>query len=471
MGRALLQEGLTEIEPTRGKYGKPEQSWIVHGASIEQLARIGERFGQESVAVRMNGKNFLVFTNGPAKNHCTPPIEGIEKFDTEPQDYYTVMPPSAGVNGFFKYNIDFENPAIPLEELGKHLTDVSPAGAAQQVLKSVVETYHQLLLGLRQRELAKSGRLEKNMGSGQMFKLIKQQVEAAPVGSPYPFHPHEILGKVPLADRECVSCGLRGQHQQGCSGSASWTCQTPSCRHCAGKRGTQPLMQSEKPAHQGIEPIKEKPVKHGSYGKLPGQHGNVKPAPVKEHGLDSKIHKEEKCAECSGNGKHNEKCSKFSMEKSAIAPTEKSAMEPNEKAAKRWSATKNNGGSLRRLGKAEKQIISTLKKSSCCKTCGCEDCKCEGKGVPEKASEIKTHKAPGSGGQIAKGKLLAKLELPGSKPKAPGMAPKAPGMAPKPPAALPKGPNTSKPPSASPKPPTPTPPAPKPPKAPGAAGL
>lgn len=155
MGRAIAAMGLS-AEPSRGKYGANEPTWIVRGASIPQLQQLGQRFGQESVAVRMNNRNFFLYTLGPHQGQITRPVEGVEHYADEPKDYYTVLPgPGGRPNGYFQWNMDSEN-KVPVHQLDQYLNQTSPVQAAQAVLKSVVDTYHGILLDLRKRELSKA---------------------------------------------------------------------------------------------------------------------------------------------------------------------------------------------------------------------------------------------------------------------------------------------------------------------------
>jgi hypothetical protein len=165
MGNAIAALGL-KAEPTRGKYGAHEPSWLVYGASIPQLQDLGKRFGQESVAVRMNGRNFFLYTNGPKEGQVTRPTEGVEHYQSEPEDYYTVLPgPQGEPRGYFQWNTDFDN-TVPLHQLDQHLNQVTPTHAAQAILKSVVDAYHGILLDLRNRELAKAEGKRASPGCG-----------------------------------------------------------------------------------------------------------------------------------------------------------------------------------------------------------------------------------------------------------------------------------------------------------------
>ena len=178
MGKALSEMGL-KAESTRGKYGSHEPSWIVHNPTVPQMQELGKRFGQESVAMRMNGKNFLMYTNGPKEGHITHPVPGHTVTQEEPQDFYTVLNDKNGKPGLhFSWNMDFDRPTIPLHELPNHLNNATPAAAAQAVLKSMVDSYYDILLGIRLRELAKAEKTcpEKKMNN-KVFDLVKSQVE------------------------------------------------------------------------------------------------------------------------------------------------------------------------------------------------------------------------------------------------------------------------------------------------------
>lgn len=120
LGYCIRGMGLS-CQSTTGRYGKPERSWIVYGATIEQLQQLGRWFGQESIAVRMNNRNFFLYTNGagsaPGREWISRPAEGFRTFEKEPDDYFTAIPGTEGVpQGYFQWTIDFDH-VILLSEL------------------------------------------------------------------------------------------------------------------------------------------------------------------------------------------------------------------------------------------------------------------------------------------------------------------------------------------------------------------
>jgi hypothetical protein len=206
MQQSLENQGL-EYEPTRGKYGKPENSFIVHvndPSHIEAALGMAKRFGQESVVYSTGGKHQLVWTNGPHEGQATQPSEGHDFYDAEPEDNYTMIPgPNGEPHGFMAYHLDFNNPPAPFNPSGGGT--VTPPEAAKAVVKAAVEAYEDILLGLRSRELAKAAtKSEKTM---KLTDLIKSQIAKAPEANG---------GAITHAKTEtCPNCGDHGP-RAGC---------------------------------------------------------------------------------------------------------------------------------------------------------------------------------------------------------------------------------------------------------------
>lgn len=164
LGQMLEQKGF-DYEPCHGKYeGDKQPSYIVHvrnDGEDETLKGIASRMGQESVVHSEGGKHQLVFLNGENKGKATAPTAGLEWYgDNEPDDNYTTLYGASGEPlGHFKYNMDFTNPMVP--DGPGPMVDVPEA--AQQVLKSAIESYRGVLLDLRKRE---TDRLSKKLNPG-----------------------------------------------------------------------------------------------------------------------------------------------------------------------------------------------------------------------------------------------------------------------------------------------------------------
>lgn len=90
MAQELQNQGL-EFEPTEGRFGQPENSYIVHGLTRQQAFDLGNRYGQEAVVYAEGGKHELMYTNGANIGRSHPGV-GIEHFDQEPSDYFLKVP-------------------------------------------------------------------------------------------------------------------------------------------------------------------------------------------------------------------------------------------------------------------------------------------------------------------------------------------------------------------------------------------
>jgi hypothetical protein len=104
LGGALQQMGL-HAEPTSGKYKEPERSYIIHGATQDQMKQLGKMFGQESVIHSENGQHKLIYTNGEheGKYHASDMQNPLEHFEQPPDDFYTSVPG----HGHFRINFDW----------------------------------------------------------------------------------------------------------------------------------------------------------------------------------------------------------------------------------------------------------------------------------------------------------------------------------------------------------------------------
>jgi hypothetical protein len=189
MQQALENQGLT-YEPTRGKYGKPEQSFIVHvndPSHVEAALGLAKRFGQEAVVYSTGGKHQLVWVNGPNEGQATSPSEGHDFYDAEPEDNYTMIPgPNGEPHGFMAYHLNLNDPPQPFG------APVSPPEAAKAVVKAAVDAYNDILMGLRMRELKKAD--EKAAARGPQvhtFKTTARAYDASQTSDD--IHPGDVL--------------------------------------------------------------------------------------------------------------------------------------------------------------------------------------------------------------------------------------------------------------------------------------
>lgn len=99
----LNQMGL-HYQETKGKYGSPENSLIIHGPTKEQMFGLGKEFGQESVVHGENGNHKLLYTSGSNEGMYHDMKPEIKYYRTAPQDNFTEVPG----RGFFSLDFDFD---------------------------------------------------------------------------------------------------------------------------------------------------------------------------------------------------------------------------------------------------------------------------------------------------------------------------------------------------------------------------
>lgn len=135
LGGALQQMGLY-AEPTSGKYQEPERSYIIHGASLDQMKQLGKMFGQESVIHSQNGQHRLIYTNGENEGqyHPAEPQNPIEHFEQPPPDFYTSVPG----HGHFRINFDW-NQKHHLDPVNKAEREFEPELAAHLLKNAVAQ--------------------------------------------------------------------------------------------------------------------------------------------------------------------------------------------------------------------------------------------------------------------------------------------------------------------------------------------
>lgn len=120
LGNHLRQMGL-HFEETAGKYQEPERSYIIHGATREQMQHLGKLFGQESVVHSQNGQHQLIYTNGnhEGKHHSADMQNPVEHFEQPPEDFYTAVPGHGYMRINFDWNQKHGGPEIQKSELTK----------------------------------------------------------------------------------------------------------------------------------------------------------------------------------------------------------------------------------------------------------------------------------------------------------------------------------------------------------------
>lgn len=123
LAQELAKLGL-HYEETSGRYNEPERSYIIHGATADQMTHLGKLFGQESVIHSQNGQHKLVYTNGPneGKYHPSQMQQPIEHFEKPPQDFYTSVPG----HGFMRINFDWDK-TQPMEHPQAQPPQAQPA--------------------------------------------------------------------------------------------------------------------------------------------------------------------------------------------------------------------------------------------------------------------------------------------------------------------------------------------------------
>ncbi len=112
--RKMLQDQGLKFEETPGSYGSPENSFIVHGPTREQMYQMGKALGQESVVYSNKGNHELLYTNGPNDGKAHPGHSHYGFHPTAaPADYFTQIPGKGFLRLYF--NQDQLNP-VPLQQ-------------------------------------------------------------------------------------------------------------------------------------------------------------------------------------------------------------------------------------------------------------------------------------------------------------------------------------------------------------------
>lgn len=79
-------------EPTHGQHGGPENSFVVHNPTREQMYRLGNKFGQESVIYSQDGKHEMLYTHGPNAGKAHYSIPQVHFSETQPKDHHVLIP-------------------------------------------------------------------------------------------------------------------------------------------------------------------------------------------------------------------------------------------------------------------------------------------------------------------------------------------------------------------------------------------
>lgn len=146
-----------DYEPTKGKYGAPERSYIVTNPDLPVVLDLARRLGQESVAYTENGRHQLHFVNGPQAGMATSPSEKHQWSEQEPQDLFTAIPDVHGEPlGYATLNIDFNSPMVPSTPTPMTQAQVAPMAKSEDDFALQVRQWVEALGELRTRELAKA---------------------------------------------------------------------------------------------------------------------------------------------------------------------------------------------------------------------------------------------------------------------------------------------------------------------------
>jgi len=136
-GNAALKQDLQRMglkhELTHGSYGGPENSFIVYGATREQLYGLGRKYGQEAVVHSQDGKHELTYTHGPKAGKFHPSLPTMGYSAEQPPDYYTKLPGRGHITLHFDFNKLHDSPVqhtMPLEQQTQVAAPVTKAEIA-----------------------------------------------------------------------------------------------------------------------------------------------------------------------------------------------------------------------------------------------------------------------------------------------------------------------------------------------------
>lgn len=192
-----------KYEPTDGKYGNPESSFIVYNPTREQMIDLGRRYGQEGVVYTLKGRHQLIYTNGPNKGKHAPGRQGAELFMEPPPDYYTRIPNKGYMRLHFDHNnlVDDAGMTKSEQNMSKDLEVNEIRQMLAKSIKAKIDEYTDTLVELRKRELAKADAL---YGQPQ---IPAQEIKAGP--SDVSGGPQEgLLSQALMGPGTCPLCGM-----------------------------------------------------------------------------------------------------------------------------------------------------------------------------------------------------------------------------------------------------------------------
>jgi len=115
LGADLKRMGL-RAEPTEGRYETPERSYIVYGATKDQLVNLGNKYGQDSIVYIPAGhKTAKIHYTDLAQDDAGNSLKGHYRLTTgkygyhasnQPDDYYTRIPNK----GYLRLDFDWSKP-------------------------------------------------------------------------------------------------------------------------------------------------------------------------------------------------------------------------------------------------------------------------------------------------------------------------------------------------------------------------
>ena len=117
LGQDLKRMGLRH-EATEGSYGSPEKSYVVYGASKDQIHHLANKYGQDSYIHAVNGhKSAKMHYSDLAEDDSGNSLRGMHIPSTgsynfhptqKPDDFWTHLPGK----GYMRLNLDFEHPPV-----------------------------------------------------------------------------------------------------------------------------------------------------------------------------------------------------------------------------------------------------------------------------------------------------------------------------------------------------------------------
>jgi hypothetical protein len=117
LGRDLQRMGLRH-EATEGSYGSPEKSYVVYGATHNQLNHLAGKYGQDSMVYAPNGhKSAKLHYSDISEDEAGNSLRGHYRPSTgsynfhpnqKPDDYYSFLPNK----GYLRLNFDWDKPPL-----------------------------------------------------------------------------------------------------------------------------------------------------------------------------------------------------------------------------------------------------------------------------------------------------------------------------------------------------------------------